>query len=148
MRALLSVLSAMAIAVTLLMPTTIVAKAQDRSFGNLYTNVDYRRGGRHWGHRRHWRHDRHYGHRRHWGPRYGHHRRHGSSFSIIIGGGVPYYRPAPRYIAPPVYPVRPAYGHGRSHVDWCYSRYRSYRVSDNTFQPYHGPPRACISPYR
>ena len=39
---------------------------------------------------------------------------------------------------------------GRSwarHVDWCYDRYRSYRESDNTFQPYNGPRRECISPY-
>ena len=33
------------------------------------------------------------------------------------------------------------------HVDWCYDRYRSYRESDNTFQPYNGPRRECISPY-
>jgi hypothetical protein len=34
-----------------------------------------------------------------------------------------------------------------SHTEWCYSRYRSYRAYDNTFQPYHGPRRSCISPY-
>jgi hypothetical protein len=33
------------------------------------------------------------------------------------------------------------------HVDWCYSRYRTYRHWDNTFQPYHGPRKQCISPY-
>ena len=26
-----------------------------------------------------------------------------------------------------------------SHVNWCYNRYRSYRTSDNTFQPYVRP---------
>jgi hypothetical protein len=31
-------------------------------------------------------------------------------------------------------------------VDWCYSRYRSYRAYDNTFQPYYGPRRQCIGP--
>ena len=36
---------------------------------------------------------------------------------------------------------------GGSHVDWCYDRYRSYRASDNTFQPYNGPRRQCYSPY-
>ena len=36
---------------------------------------------------------------------------------------------------------------GSAHVDWCYDRYRSYRSSDNTFQPYQGPRRACNSPY-
>jgi hypothetical protein len=35
----------------------------------------------------------------------------------------------------------------RSHVDWCYDRYRSYRASDNTFQPYRGGRRQCNSPY-
>lgn len=34
-----------------------------------------------------------------------------------------------------------------SHADWCYARYRSYRAYDNTFQPYNGPRRQCISPY-
>ncbi|MGV3652562.1 MAG: BA14K family protein, partial [Devosia sp.] len=26
-------------------------------------------------------------------------------------------------------------------------RYRSYRASDNTFQPYNGPRQQCVSPY-
>lgn len=38
-------------------------------------------------------------------------------------------------------------GGGSSHVEWCYNRYRSYRASDNTFQPYNGPRRQCVSPY-
>ena len=37
-----------------------------------------------------------------------------------------------------------SYGH--YHLDWCYSRYRSYRASDNSFQPNYGPRRQCISP--
>jgi hypothetical protein len=36
---------------------------------------------------------------------------------------------------------------GSAHVDWCYSRYRSYRAWDNTFQPHNGPRRECYSPY-
>ncbi|RWO53684.1 BA14K family protein [Mesorhizobium sp.] len=36
---------------------------------------------------------------------------------------------------------------GDAHVEWCYSRYRSYRAYDNTFKPYYGPRRQCISPY-
>ena len=40
----------------------------------------------------------------------------------------------------------PRYG-GNAHVEWCYNRYRSYRSSDNTFQPNYGPRRECISPY-
>lgn len=37
---------------------------------------------------------------------------------------------------------------GNAHISWCYSRYKSYRSSDNTFQPYNGPRRQCVSPYR
>lgn len=36
---------------------------------------------------------------------------------------------------------------GGSHTQWCYNRYRSYRASDNTFQPYNGPRQQCYSPY-
>ena len=35
---------------------------------------------------------------------------------------------------------------GSSHVQWCYDRYRSYRASDNTYQPNSGPRRQCVSP--
>lgn len=34
-----------------------------------------------------------------------------------------------------------------AHVEWCYSRYRSYREWDNSYQPYEGPRRECYSPY-
>lgn len=37
--------------------------------------------------------------------------------------------------------------YGSAHVNWCSDRYRSYRASDNTFQPYNGPRRTCVSPY-
>ncbi len=37
--------------------------------------------------------------------------------------------------------------YGSAHVDWCSSQYRSYRASDNTFQPYNGGRRTCMSPY-
>jgi len=39
------------------------------------------------------------------------------------------------------------YRGGNAHVQWCYDRYRSYRASDNTFQPYNGPRQQCYSPY-
>lgn len=38
-------------------------------------------------------------------------------------------------------------GGGSAHVRWCYDRYRSYREWDNSWQPYNGPRRQCISPY-
>ena len=39
------------------------------------------------------------------------------------------------------------YSRGDAHVGWCYRRYRSYREYDNTFQPYRGRRRQCVSPY-
>lgn len=50
----------------------------------------------------------------------------------IIGGAIA--TPAPVYS-------------GNAHTQWCYNRYRSYRAYDNTYQPYSGPRRQCISPY-
>lgn len=34
-----------------------------------------------------------------------------------------------------------------AHVEWCANHYRSYRASDNSYQPYSGGRRACVSPY-
>lgn len=34
-----------------------------------------------------------------------------------------------------------------AHVRYCADRYRSYRASDNTFQPNAGPRQQCRSPY-
>lgn len=31
-------------------------------------------------------------------------------------------------------------------VAYCQGRYRTYRVSDNTFQPNNGPRRQCVAP--
>nr|WP_244570967.1 BA14K family protein [Stappia sp. TSB10GB4] len=70
-----------------------------------------------------------------------------------------HYRPRPvyppRYYGPRYYgsryPVAPPPRRGlvlpRQHVAWCSQRYRSYRSYDNTFQPYNGPRRICVSPY-
>ncbi|ASY63530.1 immunoreactive 14 kDa protein BA14k [Sinorhizobium sojae CCBAU 05684] len=65
-----------------------------------------------------------------------------------------YYAPsyyAPRYYAPRYYAPRyyrqTYYSGGNAHVRWCFARYRSYRAYDNTFQPYYGPRRPCVSPY-
>ncbi|TIU32257.1 MAG: BA14K family protein [Mesorhizobium sp.] len=56
-----------------------------------------------------------------------------------------YYDPYPRYYQPRrIYRTERL---SRAHVQWCYDRYRSYRAWDNTFQPYYGPRRQCISPY-
>ncbi|MER9266538.1 BA14K family protein [Mesorhizobium sp. M0195] len=34
-----------------------------------------------------------------------------------------------------------------AHVEWCASRYRSYRPDDNRYTSYSGQQRPCISPY-
>jgi len=62
----------------------------------------------------------------------------GLAAGAIIGGLLA----QPRYAAPPGY-----YVGGSAHTRWCYARYRSYRAYDNTFQPYYGPRRQCVSPY-
>jgi len=50
---------------------------------------------------------------------------------------------------PPVVIVRPAPMRvSAAHVRWCQDRWRSYRVSDNTYQPSNGPRQSCVSPYR
>lgn len=33
------------------------------------------------------------------------------------------------------------------HIVWCSDRYRSYRVEDNSYQPYQGERQDCLSPY-
>ncbi|KKX34316.1 BA14K family protein [Rhizobium sp. LC145] len=128
--------------------TSDVVNAQyiNRGGGLEYGDRRYwRNRDRHWrGDRRHWRSDRRYWRddrrwRRHrdrsnFGAALG-----GFAAGAIIGGALaqPRYAPAPRYS-----------GGGSAHVNWCYSRYRSYRPYDNTFQPYNGPRRQCYSPYR
>jgi hypothetical protein len=118
----------------------------DRGGGNFSnSNRIYRRhynGSRHYNNNRHNRRDGHYwrGHRGydHYRPGY---RRHGDLWfplaafaaGAIISGAI-------ANDAPPVY-------RGNSHVQYCYNRYKSYRASDNTFQPYNGPRQQCRSPY-
>jgi AraC-like DNA-binding protein len=34
-----------------------------------------------------------------------------------------------------------------AHADWCSSRYRSYRPRDDSYTPYRGGRRRCVSPY-
>ena len=49
-----------------------------------------------------------------------------------------------RYRERPVYRSR---GGSSAHIEWCLDHYRSYRMSDDTFQPYRGGRRYCNSPY-
>lgn len=119
-------------------------------------------GGGNWGGGRNW--DRGHAYNDNWRGRYGgRYWRHGGygnnwgGFALGLGLGVPlgyyagrsydaydpYYAPyRPRYYQPRVYR-----GGGSAHVEWCYSRYRSYRAWDNSWQPNYGRRRLCISPY-
>lgn len=118
------------------LPTQPVAKT-----GNLLVQVD---------HRRH-----HRGHQRGFHQRDGHYYYNGRR-------GYRHKRPGYRYhngfwfpaaaftlgllIAPQVQQGRTIHL-TRAHYRWCDDRYRSYRYSDNSFQPYNGPRKQCISPY-
>lgn len=42
---------------------------------------------------------------------------------------------------------RPAQASGSAHYQWCASRYRTYRASDNTYVPRAGVRAQCNSPY-
>lgn len=50
--------------------------------------------------------------------------------------------------------VQPSAGEEQSaelpaaHVEWCASRYRSYRPDDDSYISYSGQQRPCVSPYR
>lgn len=77
------------------------------------------------------------------GPRYRARRPGFQHFHLGFWYAVPWWLHAPH-----VYAHRhPYYGLSAAHIEWCVYRYRSYRISDNSFQPYHGPRRQCISPY-
>jgi hypothetical protein len=81
------------------------------------------RGGRYYGHGGYYRHGGYYG---------GYHN--GGNAAAIIGGLaagaiIGGALSAPRYSG--------------SHAGYCANRYRTYRASDNTYQPSNGPRRQC-----
>lgn len=41
----------------------------------------------------------------------------------------------------------PGHNARAAHLAWCSKKYCSYRAGDNSFQPYKGPRRRCVSPY-
>lgn len=64
----------------------------------------------------------------------------------IIRYSDPYYVRRYRHVAPR-HRYRRSAGLSESHIQWCFDRYRSYRLWDNSFKPYHGPRKQCISPF-
>ncbi|AVA24327.1 BA14K family protein [Rhizobium sp. NXC24] len=95
-------------------------------------------------HRRHYgdRHRGYYGRGGYYGRRYYRDHHHDNAGAII--GGLA----AGAIIGGIIASQQRAYVGRGGHTSWCYSRYRSYRAYDNTFQPYNGPRRQCYSPYR
>ncbi len=98
------------------------------------------RGGRAFNRGGYWR-----GHRGYRSARPGYRYRNGFWFppaafaaGAILGGALA-GSSGPAYAAPR--------GLGPEHYEWCDDRYKSYRASDNTFQPYEGPRQECNSPY-
>ena len=141
------------------MPKTVPAQAQQADT----LLVQYDRGGpRNWQNQRRSGNWRRAGPRRHAGPDWS---RRGDSYYYRGHRGYRHHRPGYRQyngwwfppaafiagaiiggaMAPePHIEYRPR---GNAHISWCYSRYKSYRSSDNTFQPYNGPRRQCVSPH-
>ena len=89
----------------------------------------------------HRRYGGYYGHGGYYGRGYYHNDYHDNAGAII--GGL-----AAGAIIGGIIASQPRYYGGGGHTSWCYSRYRSYRAYDNTFQPYNGPRQQCYSPYR
>lgn len=117
-------------------------------------NVQYRNGyyqRRHYDDRRGYQNRRHYEkQRRHYQPHRGQRSNSRSPdlgsavVGAIIGGIIVNEVNRNRQ---PQARVRSSNSLSQNHVNWCYDRWRSYRASDNSYQPYNGPRRLCTSPY-
>ena len=116
-------------------------------------------GRRHWrgdrdhgwrGRERHSRHDRRWDRDHRWDRHDRWERRHYRGRPNVyfhFGLSAPRYV-EPRYVQPRYVAPRRVVRLTHAHYNWCHSRYRSYRASDNSFNPGHGMPRRqCISPY-
>lgn len=75
---------------------------------------------------------------------YRYYREHSPGYPVLLQGV-----PVPVFsTSRPVIHRRVALVRGASaHVAWCRAHYRSYRVGDDSFQPFDGPRRRCRSPY-
>lgn len=83
------------------------------------------------------RHSRDWNDRRHYNNGYYRDRRHGNAGAVI--GGLA----AGALIGGIIASQSGARVSSGSHIDYCRSKYRSYRASDNSYQPLNGPRRQC-----
>jgi len=110
-----------------------------RSYRNRDRDNDGDRDRRSYRDRRYDRDDRYGWNRRddRWDRRYDRrYRRHDNS-GVIIGGL------AAGALLGGIIASQPRTSGYSSHAEYCYSRYRSYRAYDNTYQPNYGPRRQC-----
>ncbi len=61
--------------------------------------------------------------------------------------GIVYVQPAPVIVQPAPQVVVTPGAYSQQHYNWCIANYNSYHAPSNTFQPYNGPRRPCISPW-
>ena len=103
-------------------PMHVIQPQFEAKTGQTILKIGHRahRRGRHV-HRHPRRHSRHY--RRH--------HRHDNPWPYIIGGII----------------IGGIILNANKHHSWCRNHYRSYEQRSNTFQPFHGPRRQCVSPY-
>lgn len=105
----------------------------NQGWGRNYRYSDRYRYDRGWDRDRRYYGDRYNGDR-YYRDRY--YRRHDNTGAII--GGL-----AAGAIIGGIIASQPRVSAGSSHAEYCYSRYRSYRAYDNTYQPTYGPRRQC-----
>ena len=97
-------------------------------------NRDYYNNRDDYRNRDYYRNDR-YGWDRNYGRRYHNHDNSGAIIGGLAAGAI---------IGGLIASQPRSYGSGYgSHAEYCYSRYRSYRAYDNTYQPNYGPRRQC-----
>lgn len=70
------------------------------------------------------------------------------SGNYISREGIPIYKNGePLQVRPSNRKPVTTFGPSSNHIQWCANRYRSYRTSDNTYQPLAGPRSGCNSPF-
>ncbi|MDR6430632.1 BA14K family protein [Brucella pseudogrignonensis] len=71
------------------------------------------------------------------------------SGNYISREGIPIYKNGdPLQVRPADRTAVKTFGPSSNHISWCSNHYRSYRTSDNTYQPLAGPRTGCNSPFQ